>query len=94
MRKHNLNGSGVKAANGHVGAPSEDLQKNVAGFAMPVASWPDDVDDDDDEDLEDDELDVDEVEVEEEVEVTEDPDVDDLDVDPDLDDDDDEIDDI
>jgi hypothetical protein len=95
MRKHNLNGSGVKAANGHVAAPSEDLQKNVAAFAMPLASWPeDDVDEEDDEDLEDDELDVDEVEVEEEVEVAEDPDVEDLDTDLDLDDEDEEEDDL
>jgi hypothetical protein len=92
MRKHYLNGSGVKAANGHVATPSEDLQKNMSAFTVPVASWPeDDLDEEEDDDLDVDDLDLDEeveeVEVEEEVEVTEDPVAEDLDEDLDLEED-------
>jgi hypothetical protein len=93
MTKHNLNGSGLKSANGHVAAPSEDLQKNMSAFAVPVAGWPeDDLDEEEEDDLDVDDLDVDEVEVVEEVEVEEevevtDPDVEDLDEDLDLEED-------
>ena len=96
MRKHNLNGSGLKTANGHVAASSEDIQKNLAAFTVPVANWPDedDVDEEEDDEFDDDDLDVDEVEVEEEVEVTEDPDADDLDEDLDLEDEEEDDDDL
>jgi hypothetical protein len=99
MRKHNLNGSGIKAANGHAITPSGDLQKNFSSINSGVAVWPED--DLEDDDLDDEDLDLDEdveveeeIEVEKDVEVTEDPEVEDLEEDLDLEEDEEEDDDL